>query len=61
MGLLYSPPSWVIDLYPSLMSDVEDCAGHISLNSHHLPKRREAALHLHSQLVNVLGKALKAI
>lgn len=54
IGLLHSPPSWVIDVYPSLKTDVEDCAGHFR----HLPRRREAALHLHSQLVNILRKAL---
>ncbi|KAG0714535.1 Deleted in autism protein 1 [Chionoecetes opilio] len=57
MGLLYAPPPWVIDVYPSLQTDVEDCAGH--LNLYHLPRRRKAALHLHSQLKNVIWKSLK--
>lgn len=57
-GLLHSPPPWVTEKYPSLQRDIEDCAGHITHRSHHILRRREAALHLHSQIKDILLKSV---
>ncbi|XP_053635768.1 divergent protein kinase domain 2A isoform X1 [Cherax quadricarinatus] len=61
-GLLHSPPSWVFEEYPLLLSLVEDCAGHPSgtnAYTHALPTRRKAAAALHTQLLTVLQKGGK--
>lgn len=59
VGLLYSPPSWVTEKYPALQRDIEDCAGHFSRSSHHIPRRRDAAIRLLFHIQDILRKSVK--
>lgn len=61
-GLLHTPPLWVTEDHPLLLSLVEDCAGVTdSPTSLFLPRRRKAAAALHSQLITVIHKGSNSI